>query len=108
MTVWRSYLTNHSLSFRRAMLTYRDGARIHAGSRAEASDVDVAERQLEFLIAQGFDGRKALKILVTLALFTVGFVLEEQAEADHPPELSREATPPPPLLYAAFLDGVGR
>lgn len=101
---WRSYLRNHSMSFRRAMLTYRDGARVHAGSRAEASDIDVAEQQLEFLIAQDFDGKQALKMLVTLARFTVGFVLEEQAEADHPPELSREALPPPPLLYAAFED----
>jgi len=101
---WRSYLRNHSVSFRQAMLSYRDGARVHAGSRAEASDVDVADRQLEFLIAQGFDGRQALKMLVTLARFTVGFVLEEQAEADHPPELPNETTSPSPLLSAAFED----
>jgi TetR/AcrR family tetracycline transcriptional repressor len=101
---WRSYLNKHSQSFRRALLTYRDGARVHAGSRAEASDTDAAERQLEFLISQGFDGRHALKVLVTLARFTVGFVLEEQAEAEHPPELSDETKPTHPLLAAAFAD----
>jgi TetR/AcrR family transcriptional regulator, tetracycline repressor protein len=101
---WRSYLTRHSQSFRQALLAYRDGARVHAGSRAEASDTDAAERQLEFLIAQGFDGRQALKMLVTLARFTVGFVLEEQAEVEHPPEFSDENQPAHPLLAAAFED----
>ncbi len=101
---WQSYLTENSLSFRRALLAYRDGARVHAGSRAEASDNDVAERQLEFLTAQGFDGRQVLKILVTLARFTVGFVLEEQAEIEHPPELSKNTPPKHPLLAAAFED----
>lgn len=101
---WRSYLTKHSQGFRRALLSYRDGARVHAGSRAEASDKDAAERQLEFLVAQGFDARYALKMLVTLARFTVGFVLEEQSELEHPPEFSGDAQPAYPLLTAAFED----
>lgn len=101
---WRSYLTNHSLSFRRALLSYRDGARIHAGARAEPSDMEVAEKQLQFLIAQGFNGKQALKALVTLSRFTVGFVLEEQSEDQHPPQLPIEASGGNPHLLAAFRD----
>ncbi len=101
---WRSFLVRHFLGFRQALLTFRDGARVHSGSRAEASDEHAAETQLEFLTSQGLAPGVALRMLITLSRFTVGFVLEEQAEAEHPPVLSSDETEKRPLLAAAFED----
>lgn len=104
---WRSFLVATSLSFRSALLSFRDGARVHAGSHAEASDMAAAEAQLRFLINEGFDRRSALRVLVTLSRFTVGFVLEEQAERDHPPMNPSNDCVAFPLLADAFDDYVG-
>lgn len=101
---WKSYLTRHSLSFRQALLSFRDGARLHAGSRGEDSDADNGERQLQFLKEQGFEPGFALRMLVTLARFTVGSVLEEQAEAAYPPANLSDEEQDRPLLEAAFAD----
>ena len=100
----RSFLVKSHRSFRRALLTYRDGARVHAGSRSEASDNDAAERQLAFLVARGLTANLALRILITLSRFTVGFVMEEQSEAEHPPQLSPDESGTHPRLTAAFAD----
>jgi TetR/AcrR family tetracycline transcriptional repressor len=101
---WKSYLTKHSMSFRHALLSFRDGARVHAGSRAEESDADTGERQLAFLTHKGFDAGFALRMLVTLSRFTVGSALEEQAEATHPPERLPDDATARPLLNTAFAD----
>jgi TetR/AcrR family tetracycline transcriptional repressor len=100
---WKSYFTRHSLSFRQALLSFRDGARVHAGSRGEASDADTGERQLRFLTGQGFEPGFALRMLVTLSRFTVGSVLEEQAEAAYPPS-TQSGQEDRPLLQMAFAD----
>jgi TetR/AcrR family tetracycline transcriptional repressor len=104
---WRHFLVEYCLSFRKALIACRDGARVHAGSRAEASDREVAERQLQFLTAEGFSAAMALRILIVLSRFTVGFVLEEQAEKEHPPAMPAEDMDNYPLLAAAFRDYVG-
>lgn len=101
---WQAFLLKTALSFRGALLAFRDGARVHAGARAEASDREVAERQLRFLIAQGFEAGSALRMLITLSRFTVGFVLEEQSEKEHVPILPLEDMADQPLLLAAFRD----
>lgn len=101
---WRSFLLENTRSFRMALLEYRDGARVHAGSRAEASDRATAEGQLRFLVDQGFDVRTALRTLVTLSRFTIGFVLEEQAELEHPPVIPDEEQNGQSLLIEAFRD----
>ncbi len=99
---WRAFLAGSTRSFRAALLSRRDGARLHAGARAEASDRAAAECQLRFLAAQGFGAGEALGALVTLSRFTVGSVLEEQAEAAHAPVLAAEEGGGQPLLAEAF------
>lgn len=83
---WRSYLFANVSSFRRALLSRRDGARVHAGSRAAAPDLPMAEAQLKSLVDAAFPADVALQLLVTLSRFTVGSVLEEQAELANPPD----------------------
>ena len=41
---WRSFLKGNACSFRRALLAYRDGARIHAGTRPAAPQMEKPTR----------------------------------------------------------------
>ena len=43
---WRSFLIGNARSFRQALLAYRDGARIHAGTRPGAPQMEVVDAQL--------------------------------------------------------------
>ena len=43
---WRSFLIGNARSFRQALLAYRDGARIHAGTRPGAPQMETADAQL--------------------------------------------------------------
>ena len=64
---------------KRALLAYRDGARIHAGTRPGAPQMETADAQLRFLCEAGFSAGDAVNALMTISYFTVGAVLEEQA-----------------------------
>ncbi|EBG7836871.1 tetracycline resistance transcriptional repressor TetR [Salmonella enterica] len=80
---WRSFLIGNARSFRQALLAYRDGARIHAGTRPGAPQMETADAQLRFLCEAGFSAGDAVNALMTISYFTVGAVLEQQAsEAD--------------------------
>ncbi|BDY98895.1 hypothetical protein MUTS15_75520 (plasmid) [Escherichia coli] len=76
---WRSFLIGNARSFRQALLAYRDGARIHAGTRPGAPQMETADAQLRFLCEAGFSAGDAVNALMTISYFTVGAVLEEQA-----------------------------
>ncbi len=76
---WRSFLIGNARSFRQALLAYRDGARIHAGTRPGAPQMETADAQLRFLREAGFSAGDAVNALMTISYFTVGAVLEEQA-----------------------------
>ncbi len=72
-------LIGNARSFRQALLAYRDGARIHAGTRPGAPQMETADAQLRFLCEAGFSAGDAVNALMTISYFTVGAVLEEQA-----------------------------
>ena len=78
---WRIWFADNTRSFRRTLLLRRDGARLHAGSRP--ADVDLARisHKLAFLIASGLSEDVAKMGMLAASRFTVGSVLEEQADA---------------------------
>jgi len=76
---WRSFLGSNARSFRRALLAYRDGARIHAGTRPSERQSDAVEAQLRLLLDAGFTMDDAIHASVAIGHFTVGAVLEQQA-----------------------------
>ncbi|MFI5642158.1 TetR/AcrR family transcriptional regulator C-terminal domain-containing protein [Streptomyces goshikiensis] len=80
---WREWFLENSRSFRRALLTRRDGARLHAGS-TPTGDLDRIRSKMAFLISSGVPERDAQMAMLAAGRFTVGCVLEEQAEADSP------------------------
>lgn len=77
---WRAFLRENARSFRRALLAYRDGARVHAGTEADPQDLDDVEAQVAFLVAAGSPVTRTMDILVAVSRYVVGCVLEEQAE----------------------------
>lgn len=97
---WRDFLFANARSFRHALLSRRDGARVHAGTVVGAQAFDAIEQQLACLTRGGMALGAAADLLIAIGRYTVGCVLEEQAE-------DGETTPGPgvgdhPLLAAAL------
>ncbi|MEU2205766.1 TetR/AcrR family transcriptional regulator C-terminal domain-containing protein [Streptomyces hygroscopicus] len=76
---WRDWFLENTRGFRRTLLMRRDGARLHAGS-TPAGDLDRVRRKMEFLVASGVPERDAQMAMLAAGRFTVGSVLEEQAD----------------------------
>ncbi|KFG96352.1 TetR family transcriptional regulator [Burkholderia paludis] len=77
---WDAWLADNARSFRRALLAYRDGARLHAGTRPRALHFGSIERKIALLGDAGFAPDEAVDVMYALGRFVVGWVLEEQAE----------------------------
>ncbi|ARX88862.1 TetR family transcriptional regulator [Streptomyces alboflavus] len=80
---WRAWFLENSRSFRRTLLMRRDGARLHAGS-TPTGDLDRIRRKMAFLVSSGVPEREAQVAMLAAGRYTVGCVLEEQAETDSP------------------------
>lgn len=112
-TALESWLIARAQAFRRVLLSRRDGARIHAGTRPAPAQQDGVEAQLAALHGIGLDVADAARVTLAISRFVVGWVLEEQA--DQAERAAREGSSTPqsrpsverPLVLAAFrsLDG---
>ncbi len=78
---WRAWFLENNRSFRRTLLLRRDGARLHAGSHPGGTDLERTTHKLAFLVASGVPERSAQMATLAASRFTVGSVLEEQADA---------------------------
>lgn len=76
---WQDFLRRNGHSFRAALLSYRDGARVHAGTEADPGDLEHVEAQAAFLVAAGFSPAAAMQLFIAVGRYVVGCVLEEQA-----------------------------
>lgn len=87
---WRVWFLDNTRNFRHTLLMHRDGARLHAGS-TPTGDLERIRHKMAFLIASGLPERDAQMAMLTASRFTVGSVLEEQADTgpgvDLPPDL---------------------
>ena len=104
---WRMFLRENARSFRKALLAYRDGALIHAGTRPTSPQFDVAEAQIRLLCEAGFNARQAAQALAAISHYTVGAVIEQQtAEADMAERQGMEApaAPSPPAFLLHVFD----
>lgn len=78
---WRGYWRKNAHSLRRALLAYRDGARVHAGTMPSVNQLPRAEAMMRLMCSHGYAPEEALSIIIALSRFVVGWVLEEQAAA---------------------------
>lgn len=76
---WDAWLAGNARSFRHALLAYRDGARLHAGTRPRALHFSSIERKVALLGDAGFTPDEAVDVMYAIGRFVVGWVLEEQA-----------------------------
>lgn len=76
---WQDFLRRNGRSFRAALLSYRDGARVHAGTEAAPDDLEPIEAQAMVLVRAGFTPGQAMQLFVAVSRYVVGCVLEEQA-----------------------------
>ena len=77
---WRELMTTYAVTVRRELLAHRDGAKAFSGTTL--TDPDVVRRQdvtLQDLISQGFTLPDAVRGLLLINNFTIGFCVEEQA-----------------------------
>jgi TetR/AcrR family tetracycline transcriptional repressor len=108
---WRDWLLADGRSFRKALLAFRDGARLHAGTRPGEAQRESIEARLRLLCAAGFEPGPATLLMMSVGRFVVGWVLEEQSmqQPDAPPS-ARAAGPDAsqyPLLAAGWAANVG-
>nr|QPB77277.1 tTA2-mCerulean [Cloning vector (84)_sp(A)-P_EF1a-tTA2] len=100
---WQDFLRNKAKSFRCALLSHRDGAKVHLGTRPTEKQYETLENQLAFLCQQGFSLENALYALSAVGHFTLGCVLEDQ---EHQVAKEERETPTtdsmPPLLRQAI------
>lgn len=106
---WQDWLMADGLSSRRALLAYRDGARLHAGTRPGKAQHEPIEARLRMLHAAGFTPVAATTLLMSVGRFVVGWVLEEQS-IQQPDALAAAAIPDAtqyPLLAEGWAATVG-
>ena len=101
---WPTFLGENARSFRHALLAYRDGALIHAGTRPSHQQFESIEAQLHLLCEAGFSPGDAAKALLVIGHYVVGSAIEQQAsdtdDCHRKPEA--ESVQMPPLVAAAF------
>ncbi|WP_055564579.1 TetR/AcrR family transcriptional regulator C-terminal domain-containing protein [Streptomyces atriruber] len=102
---WRAWFLENSRSFRRTLLMRRDGARLHAGS-TPTGDLDRIRRKMAFLVASGVPEKDAQMAMLAAGRYTVGCVLEEQADAGSPGDEDLPADVPVIDDEAAFEAGL--
>ncbi|WP_031465904.1 TetR/AcrR family transcriptional regulator C-terminal domain-containing protein [Sciscionella sediminilitoris] len=103
---WRAWFLENTRSFRRTLLLRRDGARLHAGVFPAGADLDRLGRKMEFLLAAGLPERDAQLAMLAASRFTVGSVLEEQAEAALGENAERAGDIPAIDHESAFEEGL--
>ncbi|AOK15796.1 TetR family transcriptional regulator [Burkholderia cepacia] len=98
---WDAWLLDNARSFRHALLAYRDGARLHAGTRPRGAHFDGIECKLALLCDAGFTPEQAIDLMFAIGRFVVGWVLEEQAE----PARAPDADAPDPATHPRVAQG---
>ncbi|HBO24471.1 tetracycline resistance transcriptional repressor TetR [Providencia sp.] len=100
---WQVFMRNNALSFRRALLSYRDGAKVHLGTRPSPEQYTVVEEQLQFMVDSGFTLKSGLYAISAIGHFTLGSVLEQQEHAEAVKERNTSVDESmPPLLADAI------
>ncbi|MGV9854011.1 TetR/AcrR family transcriptional regulator C-terminal domain-containing protein [Streptomyces sp. NPDC003442] len=84
---WQERLVHVHRALRRALLGYRDGAKVFSGSRFTGTDhAGPQEDHLRTFVTAGFTPSAAARASFIAYSFTLGFVIEEQSVEPRPGE----------------------
>ena len=100
---WRDFMLENTRDFRRTLLSYRDGGRVHAGTETSPQDLPNVEAHIAVLVGAGMEAEFAMELLVALARYTVGCVIEEQTEPPPEQEKLDAAAADFPLTHRAIV-----
>ncbi|NED83858.1 TetR family transcriptional regulator [Streptomyces sp. SID11233] len=76
---WQEQLVAYNGGLRRALLRYRDGAKVYGGAKFTGTDhADGLEGHLRTMVDAGFELWQAVRAGTTAYSYTMGFVSEEQ------------------------------
>lgn len=98
---WDAWLADSARRQRAALLAYRDGARLAAATGQAATTLSVIDQAVAALRRAGFTPAQALRGMLAVHNYTIGFVLEEQADRE------RHVTPELQNQEAAMVLGGG-
>jgi TetR/AcrR family transcriptional regulator, tetracycline repressor protein len=91
---WREWFLENTRSFRRTLLIRRDGARLHAGRLPGPGDLGRLAHKMAFLTGAGVPEVEAQMAMLAASRFTVGCVLEEQADLNDDTQRGSASVPP--------------
>ena len=74
-------MTANAINFRRALLAYRDGARLHAGTRPQEPQFAIIEAKVALLCRAGFTPEHAVNLLFAVGRFVSGLGAGRAANA---------------------------
>ncbi|MFE3514815.1 TetR/AcrR family transcriptional regulator C-terminal domain-containing protein [Streptomyces sp. NPDC059166] len=84
---WQEQMAAYQGALRRALLRYRDGAKVYSGARFTGTDhADGLETHLRTMVDAGFELWQAVRAGTTVNAYTMGFVTEEQGVKPMPDE----------------------
>ncbi|MEV0006595.1 TetR/AcrR family transcriptional regulator C-terminal domain-containing protein [Streptomyces sp. NPDC047973] len=84
---WQEQMVAYQSALRRALLRYRDGAKVYSGARFTGTDhADGLEAHLRTMVDAGFELWQAVRAGTTANAYTMGFVTEEQGVQPMPDE----------------------
>jgi TetR/AcrR family transcriptional regulator, tetracycline repressor protein len=88
---WAVWTGAFGTGLRTTLLSYRDGARMVAGTRlTDTTYMKTAEQIAAKVIGSGFTVRQTVVLLSTIYNYTISFVMEEQAVFPRPGERSAQ------------------
>ncbi len=90
---WREWFLENHRGFRRTLLIRRDGARLHAGLVPGDGDLGRIGHKIAFLVQAGVPESDAMMAMLAASRFTVGCVLEQQADDHRAAELATADVP---------------
>jgi TetR/AcrR family tetracycline transcriptional repressor len=99
---WPDWLRRRTRAYRKSLLSHRDGARLITSARRAPSALVGFEEELAAMVRLGFTAALALHTIMTVADYTNGFVLQEQAPQGRPSEEELTLLATLPTLRAAF------
>ena len=79
---WVEALKENARNFRDSLLRYRDGARVHAGTRPDASLYASLDSRVRAMRDAGFSPADAVRAMMVMSHYVVGSVIEEQSGAE--------------------------
>lgn len=79
---WHIWFADNVRSFRRALLAHRDGARLHAGTTPGVDAIERIKPKIAYLMRAGLTEQESGMAMLAASQFTIGCVLEQQAQPD--------------------------